>query len=178
MARRSFENLELRTLILETLSSKFSFRPARCHFTHQMRPCTFARWHFTRQMCPFTFERCHFTRQMCLCTFARCHFTRKMGPCTFARCRFTHQMCHCTFARWRFTRQMGPCNSALIALGLEKSTAPVAICPGPNIAYFNRLYTLAEMTDYIYGRRNDLAAKNRPPIFEQEEKLLKLGMRS
>ena len=69
-------------------------------------------------------------------------------------------------------------NSALIALGLEKSTAPVAICPGPNIAYFNRLYTLAEMTDYIYGRRNDLAAKNRPPIFEQEEKLLKLGMRS
>ena len=60
-------------------------------------------------------------------------------------------------------------NGALIALGLalEKSS-PQAICPGPNIAWFNKFYTLHEMIDHIYGRRSSLVSSQRPHIFAKE----------
>lgn len=63
-------------------------------------------------------------------------------------------------------------NSALIALGIapaEKS--PQAICPGPNIAWFNRDYTLEEMVDHIYGRRESLTPDNRPHMFANEVRI-------
>jgi len=60
-------------------------------------------------------------------------------------------------------------NSALIALGIrQKRRAPQAICPGPNIAYFNRSYTLQEMVDHIYGRGECLVPKDRPHMFAKE----------
>ncbi|MDR9417880.1 hypothetical protein [Gracilimonas sp.] len=60
-------------------------------------------------------------------------------------------------------------NGALISLGiLKEHRAPQAICPGPNIAWFNRQYSLQEMTDHIYGRGTSLVPKERPHMFAKE----------
>ncbi|HTP79239.1 MAG TPA: hypothetical protein VMM57_02420 [Bacteroidota bacterium] len=60
-------------------------------------------------------------------------------------------------------------NGALIALGIAmEKNAPQAICPGPNIAWFNRLYTLKEMVDHIYGRGPSLVPAERPHMFAKE----------
>ena len=60
-------------------------------------------------------------------------------------------------------------NGALIALGMaEEQNAPQSICPGPNIEWFNRFYTLREMVDHIYGRRPSLVSSKRPHMFAKE----------
>lgn len=60
-------------------------------------------------------------------------------------------------------------NSALIALGLETARfAPPAICPGPNLAFFNRTYTLSEMVNFFYGRGTPLTSAQRPHMFALE----------
>ncbi len=60
-------------------------------------------------------------------------------------------------------------NSALVALGLETAEdAPPSICPGPNIAYFRRTYSLEEMVDSIYGRIDSLSTPERPHVFALE----------
>lgn len=61
-------------------------------------------------------------------------------------------------------------NSALIQLGIARDgwTAPQAICPGPNIAWFNRTYTMDEMIDHIYGRIPSLVPPERPHMFVKE----------
>jgi len=60
-------------------------------------------------------------------------------------------------------------NGALIALGiLPEHKSPQSICPGPNIAWFNRLYTLQEMVDHIYGRSASLVPSHRPHMFAKE----------
>lgn len=60
-------------------------------------------------------------------------------------------------------------NGALITLGiLAEHRAPQAICPGPNIAYYDGEYTLREMVDHIYGRRESLASEDRPHMFAKE----------
>lgn len=58
---------------------------------------------------------------------------------------------------------------ALIKLGIVKPTSgKQAICPGPNIAWFNRNYSLDEMVDHIYGRIDSLVPKHRPHMFAKE----------
>jgi len=60
-------------------------------------------------------------------------------------------------------------NGALIALGIvQPSNSPQAICPGPNIAWFKKLYTLKEMVDHIYGRGESLVPSERPHMFAKE----------
>jgi len=60
-------------------------------------------------------------------------------------------------------------NGALIALGIAKEkSAPQSICPGPNIAWFNKIYTLKEMADHIYGRGPSLVSSERPHMFANE----------
>ena len=60
-------------------------------------------------------------------------------------------------------------NSALIRLGIAGSADnPTVVCPGPNLAWFNRLYSLKEMVDHIYGRGNSLVSSDRPHMFAQE----------
>lgn len=50
-----------------------------------------------------------------------------------------------------------------------KENAAVAICPGPNLAWFNRTYSLKEMIDHIYGRINLLQQESsRPNLFINE----------
>ena len=58
---------------------------------------------------------------------------------------------------------------SLIRLGIMKPTyGRQAICPGPNIAWFSREYSLDEMVDHIYGRGESLAPKERPHMFAKE----------
>ncbi len=47
----------------------------------------------------------------------------------------------------------------------------VSICPGPNLAYFSGVFTLAQMVDHIYGRTNLLNAVERPNMFVNELKM-------
>ena len=44
----------------------------------------------------------------------------------------------------------------------------VSICPGPNMAYFNKIMSLKDIADHIYGRIDILAKKNRPQMFVKE----------
>lgn len=63
-------------------------------------------------------------------------------------------------------------NSGLIALGLERAEkAPAEICPGPNLAFFDRTYTLEEMVNFIYGRGETLTTAHRPHMFALEIQL-------
>ncbi|MCU0342453.1 MAG: hypothetical protein MUF28_01370 [Ignavibacterium sp.] len=63
-------------------------------------------------------------------------------------------------------------NGALIKLGISpKTKSPQSICPGPNIVWFNRQYSLKEMTDHIYGRGESLVSAERPHMFCQEIEL-------
>ncbi|NGP88761.1 hypothetical protein [Fodinibius halophilus] len=60
-------------------------------------------------------------------------------------------------------------NGALIDLGiLAEHRAPQAICPGPNIAWFDGEYSLREMIDHIYGRGESLVPSERPHMFAKE----------
>ena len=44
----------------------------------------------------------------------------------------------------------------------------VSVCPGPNIAYFDRLVSLNQMVDHIYGRTNIISRTDRPHMFMKE----------
>lgn len=61
-------------------------------------------------------------------------------------------------------------NSALITLGVVKeASSPQCVCPGPNIAWFDRTaYSLREMVDHIYGRGPSLVSAARPHVFANE----------
>ncbi len=47
----------------------------------------------------------------------------------------------------------------------------VSVCPGPNMAYFSKIKTLAEMVDHIYGRTNVIINPDRPNLFVKELKV-------
>lgn len=44
----------------------------------------------------------------------------------------------------------------------------VSVCPGPNVAYFNKSMKLNEITDHIYGRADVISRKDRPHMFIKE----------
>jgi hypothetical protein len=44
----------------------------------------------------------------------------------------------------------------------------VAVCPGPNAAYFSEIVSLQTMTDHIYGRVNIIKRNDRPHMFVKE----------
>lgn len=47
----------------------------------------------------------------------------------------------------------------------------VSICPGPNMAYFEKQVSLQTMVDHIYGRTNIVRRTDRPNMFIQELKM-------
>ncbi len=65
---------------------------------------------------------------------------------------------------------VGLTEAALLEKGLEKdkTNSATTVCPGPNIAYFNKRASLKEMVDHIYGRTNLLSDENRPNMFVKE----------
>ena len=52
-----------------------------------------------------------------------------------------------------------------------KESKAVAICPSPNLAYFNRVYSLDEMIGHIYGKIDLLEKVKRPNFFIKELEL-------
>jgi hypothetical protein len=64
----------------------------------------------------------------------------------------------------------GLCASAYIKNNMlkPKESRAVAICPGPNLAYFSRVYGLDEMVKHIYGQLNLLQNAERPNLFVNE----------
>jgi len=49
-----------------------------------------------------------------------------------------------------------------------KENKAVAICPGPNVAYFSGIFSLDEMVKHIYGKLNLLPKTQRPHMFINE----------
>ncbi|MBI1804731.1 MAG: hypothetical protein HY033_00190 [Ignavibacteriae bacterium] len=47
----------------------------------------------------------------------------------------------------------------------------VSICPGPNLAYFDKAVSLKEMVDHIYGRTSLVNEETRPHMFLKELRL-------
>ncbi|WP_162127599.1 hypothetical protein [Flavobacterium phycosphaerae] len=47
----------------------------------------------------------------------------------------------------------------------------VVICPGPNLAYFDKVVALADMVKHIYGNASVLGKINRPNVFINELKM-------
>lgn len=60
--------------------------------------------------------------------------------------------------------------SSLLAYGLgyKVEGKGVSICPGPNMAYYNKIISLKNMIDHIYGRNNVIIRKDRPNMFIKE----------
>jgi len=65
---------------------------------------------------------------------------------------------------------IGLMNSAVHAYSLSpvKKLEAVTICPGPNIAYFDKVVSLREIVDHIYGRKTILSTDRRPHMFIKE----------
>jgi hypothetical protein len=55
--------------------------------------------------------------------------------------------------------------------GRGRKSAPVAVCPGPNLAYFSRIASLEEMVSHIYGRLQLITVPDRPHMFVNELQL-------
>lgn len=53
-------------------------------------------------------------------------------------------------------------------LPAEGNSRGVSICPGPNMAYFSGKFSLKEMVDHIYGRKNIIIRDDRPNLFVKE----------
>ncbi len=54
---------------------------------------------------------------------------------------------------------------------LPHRLSAVTICPGPNLAYFSGVFSLKEMVDHIYGRKEIAHAVDRPHMFINELQL-------
>lgn len=68
---------------------------------------------------------------------------------------------------------VGLANSAYIENKMEVKGEKqgVVICPGPNLAYFNKEVSLSQMVKHIYGNANVLSDKYRPNLFINELKM-------
>jgi hypothetical protein len=64
----------------------------------------------------------------------------------------------------------GLCSSAYIKYDMLKprENKAVAICPGPNLAYFSGIYSLEQMVNHIYGATDLLGKIKRPHMFIKE----------
>ncbi len=60
--------------------------------------------------------------------------------------------------------------SALLVNNLDTKVegTGVSVCPGPNMAYFDKVLKLREMIDHIYGRANVVSRTDRPNMFVKE----------
>ena len=64
---------------------------------------------------------------------------------------------------------MGLAATAVINYGLNtRESFGVSICPGPNMAYFDKLLSLEDMTKHIYGLENFMSRTDRPNMFMKE----------
>jgi len=53
-------------------------------------------------------------------------------------------------------------------MSIKKTGDGVSVCPGPNMAYFDKIMSLRNITDHIYGRKNMMTRTDRPNVFTKE----------
>ena len=64
---------------------------------------------------------------------------------------------------------MGLSAAAVVTNEIEtRESKAVSICPGPNMAYFDKLLSLEDMTKHIYGLENFMSRTDRPNMFMKE----------
>lgn len=65
---------------------------------------------------------------------------------------------------------IGLANASLLEnnIKIKGEAQGVVVCPGPNIAYFDRQYSLSEMVQHIYGYKSVLNNVKRPNLFVKE----------
>ena len=66
---------------------------------------------------------------------------------------------------------LGAATEQIHGMKTKRPAKGVAVCPGPNMAYFSRTMSLKEITDHIYGRIDLISHKTRPHMFLKELKL-------
>ncbi|MFD0764350.1 hypothetical protein ACFQZI_05770 [Mucilaginibacter lutimaris] len=143
-------------------SSSEQLRLARIHNNRPGSPCT------KKFLCSNT----EFTAQP-ICTASREYQNLKIKqleelhlPETEHKALFdtiTEKICLCE----------GLCSSAYIKYNIAKpkENTAVAICPGPNLAYFKKTFSLDEMVGHIYGKLDILKNAARPHMFIKELEL-------
>ena len=65
---------------------------------------------------------------------------------------------------------IGLANAGLIDndIKAKETKQGVLVCPGPNMAYFDKVVSLKKMIQHIYGKTTDLTSTNRPHMFVKE----------
>lgn len=64
---------------------------------------------------------------------------------------------------------MGLSAASVVSNNIEtRESKAVSICPGPNMAYFDKLLSLEDMTKHIYGLENYMSRNDRPNMFMKE----------
>jgi hypothetical protein len=66
---------------------------------------------------------------------------------------------------------LGAATEQIHGMQTERPAKGVAVCPGPNMAYFSKIMSLKEITDHIYGRIDIISHTARPHMFLKELKL-------
>ena len=66
---------------------------------------------------------------------------------------------------------LGAATEQIHGMQTERPAKGVAVCPGPNMAYFSKTMSLKEITDHIYGRINIINTSSRPNMFIKELKM-------
>ncbi|WP_027125590.1 hypothetical protein [Gelidibacter mesophilus] len=80
-----------------------------------------------------------------------------------AKSKITEKACLC----------VGLANASYLEndMPLKGQQQGVVICPGPNLAYFNKEVSLSQMIQHIYGGTSVLTEANRPNMFVKELKM-------
>ena len=63
---------------------------------------------------------------------------------------------------------LGTSTLILNNLSTKKVGDGVSVCPGPNMAYYDKIISLRGITDHIYGRKNMITRTDRPNVFMKE----------
>jgi len=93
-----------------------------------------------------------------VCTASRLYQKNKIKELGISE-EITEKVCLC----------MGLSAATVITQNIEtRESKGVSVCPGPNMAYFDNVLSLEQMTKHIYGLENFMSRDDRPNIFMKE----------
>ena len=109
-----------------------------------------------------------------ICTASAAYIRKKLNELKHSAMSDEERKCECDAILTRECLCVGLSNSAIHKYNLapvNKTISGVTACPGPNLAYFDKVATLKNMVDHIYGRMNLLRKAYRPHLFVNELKI-------
>jgi hypothetical protein len=93
-----------------------------------------------------------------VCTASRLYQKNKIKELGISE-EITEKVCLC----------MGLSAATVISQNIEtRESKGVSVCPGPNMAYFDNVLSLEQMTKHIYGLENFMSRDDRPNMFMKE----------